>query len=230
MDSSPLGKLSAELRNEIYGLALSFEDTIHIRYTSDIPLESKERFKSDIRLESTEPRATAFLQTCRQIHSEATAMFYANNAFSLELPDVLCIGKIDVSSGIVAFQQFSQPIGDMIKHICVDVEYHQLLACMSVTIAELKQVNSQIDELRGIARSLHVESFKCNLILKPYIAQERKRFDVQLDMSNYVSSRKNAIAGLLEERKIFAAYGKPVPHRIRFPSWFLRRLEEYEGM
>lgn len=67
MENSPLARLPAELRTSIYETALVQEKPISL---SKRPIS-----KSEI------PSFAALLQTCRQIRTEATAVFYSSKSF-----------------------------------------------------------------------------------------------------------------------------------------------------
>lgn len=67
MDKSPLSRLPAELRNFIYGLALSYEEPIAIN-------------KSECRLWAP----PALLHCCREIRREARGLYYSSNIFRVD--------------------------------------------------------------------------------------------------------------------------------------------------
>lgn len=102
MENSPLNKISAELRNQIYELVLMHEHPISI--TAD-------DYVSDLRATNFKLKShpLALLHTCKQISNESTALFYGNNAFHFEFPgrtadkdkDELCL-----------VQRFCASIGD----------------------------------------------------------------------------------------------------------------------
>lgn len=69
--SSKLLLLPAELRNEIYCLALSEKSEIRINL---LPGAAQAR-----------PRRPALLAVCKRIHAEASAMFYVNNMFRITM-------------------------------------------------------------------------------------------------------------------------------------------------
>lgn len=76
MENSPLGRLSSELRNEIYELAL----------TADKPLT----ICTKLSLPSGTPRAPtgsqpALTRVCRQVRKETLTMFYHTNTFLIEV-------------------------------------------------------------------------------------------------------------------------------------------------
>jgi hypothetical protein len=64
MEHSPLNRLSAELRNHIWQLVVSFEDSLLIKANA-----------------SLNARQHPLTRTCRQIRNETIAMFYAHNKF-----------------------------------------------------------------------------------------------------------------------------------------------------
>ena len=74
MDSSPFSRLPAELRNNIYELALHQDAEL---------LVSKNKIRyPHLKLRSSKPyRALAFTQTCRDIRLESSALFYKVNTF-----------------------------------------------------------------------------------------------------------------------------------------------------
>lgn len=71
MDGSLFGKLSAELRNKIYLLALAAPD------------ESED----DSMINYLATDKPALLRTCKRIREEATLLYYANNAFGASIVD-----------------------------------------------------------------------------------------------------------------------------------------------
>ncbi|EME79161.1 uncharacterized protein MYCFIDRAFT_79718 [Pseudocercospora fijiensis CIRAD86] len=185
MDSSPLAKLSAELRNEIYELALSFEDTITVTGTSA---------SSDLECSIGHP--TALIQTCRQIRSEATRMFYANNTFHIGGSG--SSDSVEVTDAFSVLQRFSHTIGlhnsKAIKRISVEVVYHQRMH-FPLEPSAMENINAQIKSMRHAAQFLDTKSFKC--VLKLYsLFQHRFRpaVVVELDVVDYEDSRQKAIA------------------------------------
>ena len=72
MDDSPLARLPRELRNQIYHAVLVRETPVRV----DSPLNSPR-----LRHENHPVSLAALLQTCRQVRSEAAAMFYGLNTF-----------------------------------------------------------------------------------------------------------------------------------------------------
>ena len=76
MDASPLGRLPAELRNRIYELVLIFPTFIEIEPSS----QHAERPKAPELLGSN-PNTFALVKTCKQVHSESSAIIYADNTF-----------------------------------------------------------------------------------------------------------------------------------------------------
>lgn len=84
MDSSTLGRLSAELRNVIYSLVLSADKPISL--TTDRPygklrLTELEVIEGSVEEPLKQPVAIAAV--CRQMRSEATQMFYHVNSFDI---------------------------------------------------------------------------------------------------------------------------------------------------
>lgn len=216
MDSSPFSKLSAELRNEIYELALSFENTIFITNTSDY------------RLKSSTKHPTALLQTCRQIRAEATKMFYANNAF--RVCDSRPTEPYGTSNGFTVVQQFFHTIGlhnsNTIKRMRVDIRFDQR-DLSRIKTPTLKQINSQIADLRHTARFRNLESFKCVLEINIMLVNKWREISVELDILDFVASHGNAIAAHNEEehlRRINRLSFKP---ELRFVVWLLELLEKY---
>ena len=69
MDHSPLNRLSGELRNIIYTMALVQSEPVKVNAFTMI--------KSRLPRESH----AALLQTCRQISAEASSVFYGDNTF-----------------------------------------------------------------------------------------------------------------------------------------------------
>ncbi|PPJ51490.1 hypothetical protein CBER1_07970 [Cercospora berteroae] len=76
MENSPLGRLSSELRNEIYELALTADKPLTI--CSKLSLPSGTR-RAPI---GTQPALT---KVCRQIRKETLTMFYHTNTFLIEV-------------------------------------------------------------------------------------------------------------------------------------------------
>ncbi|KAK5132401.1 hypothetical protein LTR08_009084 [Meristemomyces frigidus] len=90
MDNSPLARLPAELRNDIYTLALTQPGRIH--FPDDLPTTCRCLTTPYIATDEgweiapLSPNATALARTCRQIREESTELFYAENVFEFELP------------------------------------------------------------------------------------------------------------------------------------------------
>ena len=81
MDSSPLSLLPAELRNEIYRLALTQSEGVDLEYPA-----AQDSDDDAGCLQSADMKhlnLTALLYTCKQINNEARALIYAYNIFIL---------------------------------------------------------------------------------------------------------------------------------------------------
>ena len=81
MDSSPLSLLPAELRNEIYRLALTQSEGVDLEYPA-----AQDSDDDAGCLQSADMKhlnLTALLYTCKQINNEARTLIYANNIFIL---------------------------------------------------------------------------------------------------------------------------------------------------
>lgn len=84
MDALPLGRLPAELRNEIYELALSLGRPIPVWY-QHVTQDGTETQTLELRTTSDFLSTLALTTTCRQLRRETADMFFACNAFSLEV-------------------------------------------------------------------------------------------------------------------------------------------------
>ncbi|KAH9811726.1 hypothetical protein Tdes44962_MAKER05874 [Teratosphaeria destructans] len=86
MDSSPFGRLSAELRNHIYELVLTSPRPIAlvtVRNHSSTALSTElQRLRKRI----GHTKRTGLTATCSTIRRESTRMFYAANSFELTIP------------------------------------------------------------------------------------------------------------------------------------------------
>ena len=78
MDDSPLGRLPAELRNQIYGLVMYESIPIHVG------LKNAKRAKDALsvhRWGRKIMRGLALVLTCRQIYQESSSLYFAINTF-----------------------------------------------------------------------------------------------------------------------------------------------------
>ncbi|TKA83864.1 hypothetical protein B0A55_00169 [Friedmanniomyces simplex] len=104
MDGSPMKKLAAELRNQIYELAISHPAAIHLRQDP-----------SGSALAIAQPadkrhRVTLSLQaTCKQFRDECTTMFYPLNDFVITTHPAATKG--DRTHYLLAMQDFVASIG-----------------------------------------------------------------------------------------------------------------------
>ncbi|KAI4661574.1 uncharacterized protein J4E78_004363 [Alternaria triticimaculans] len=117
-DNSPLLQLPGELRNRIYKFVLHYHLPIYV----DIPALEDEHGNSVPR-ENTR-RMLALLYTCRQIHSEASMMYYALNTFQFELDTSL----IECTSSLTAEQlnavKSIDMTGELVEEIEMRAEHH----------------------------------------------------------------------------------------------------------
>ncbi|KAF7195273.1 hypothetical protein HII31_03479 [Pseudocercospora fuligena] len=184
MESSPFGKLSAELRNEIYELALTFEDTLIVTETS-----------ASNGLYCSVAHPTALLQTSRQIRSEATKMFYANNSFHITDSDTSHEKEVTRSFSIL--QRFFNTIGlhnsNAIKHLSLDLVYHQQNA-RHTHPAAMEKVIDQIDWMCDTAKFRNFESFECVLKINYSFRDRYRPVVVELDVLDFEKSRQKGIA------------------------------------
>jgi len=89
-DLTLLFRLSAEIRNQIYELALHQNDPINVRRKS----ESRTRVPPPpLRLEHEVSHPMALTTTCRQIRAECVQLFYATNTFAINCGWSNCHGK-----------------------------------------------------------------------------------------------------------------------------------------
>ncbi|RMY98375.1 hypothetical protein D0862_07616 [Hortaea werneckii] len=79
MDNSPLTKLSAELRNEIYHLVLYSPKGFNIIYIGNILFDDKV-----LRNENQQAHPLALTATCKALRTETLQLFYALNTFTIK--------------------------------------------------------------------------------------------------------------------------------------------------
>ncbi|KAK4952372.1 hypothetical protein LTR10_009178 [Elasticomyces elasticus] len=79
MANSHLGRLSAELRNDIYHLALLQPEPIKVRWSLDRTLKPESLTST-----SPTPNPTALLSTCKAMNEDCSKMMYHNNTFLFE--------------------------------------------------------------------------------------------------------------------------------------------------
>ncbi|KAI7280677.1 hypothetical protein KC345_g4597 [Hortaea werneckii] len=79
MDNSPLTKLSAELRNEIYHLVLYSPEGFTIIYIGNILFDDKV-----LRNENHQVQPLALTATCKALRTETLQLFYAINTFTFK--------------------------------------------------------------------------------------------------------------------------------------------------
>ncbi|KAI4706261.1 hypothetical protein J4E89_008995 [Alternaria sp. Ai002NY15] len=117
-DNSPLLQLPGELRNRIYKFVLHYHLPVYI----DIPALEDEHGNSVPR-ENTR-RMLALLYTCRQVHSEASMMYFALNTFQFELDTSL----IEFTSSLTAEQlnavKSIDMTGELVEEIEMRAEHH----------------------------------------------------------------------------------------------------------
>lgn len=83
MENSPLAKLPAELRNNIWELALRADKPVEV--TGDYYIEAPPvDFKLAPNQVQEMAKALALTQTCRQIHSECILLFFHVNTFEFD--------------------------------------------------------------------------------------------------------------------------------------------------
>ncbi|KAK5677816.1 hypothetical protein LTS10_009699 [Elasticomyces elasticus] len=85
MDTSPFGKLSAELRNQIYELVIYKPTSIAVHYDA-----SAARFMSRFGTTGDEKAANSFAisRVCRAMRHECTGMIYSGNSFEFTVVDL----------------------------------------------------------------------------------------------------------------------------------------------
>lgn len=97
METSRLGKLSAEIRNHIYELALTQDEPINIT-SNEVPFGRQRLSRYN---KNQHPLALAL--TCRQAHHECLQLFYASNSFIFYLDNGLPSDFEDVSEMALTF-------------------------------------------------------------------------------------------------------------------------------
>lgn len=103
MEASPFQKLLPELRNRVYELALVHDRPIQVspNTTPEGQIKIRGKLKDEYHL-------TTLLQTCKQIRSETTELFYAQNTFNVSWPEYPDIPRNELR----AFKEFTTQLGD----------------------------------------------------------------------------------------------------------------------
>lgn len=111
--------LPPELRNAIYGHALSVSKPIRVRYdTFDLCWAY---------IDEANPPCTPVLRTCRTINTEATALLYGSNHFQVVSPDLHnFLRQIAASARHIRHLEILQPINSF-----DEVGFHPCLAPLS---------------------------------------------------------------------------------------------------
>lgn len=143
MDKSPLNKLSAELRNQIYEFALQKFDPIEIEIIAAAPHSRR----SSVHSNQDTRACMALTKTCKQIHKESTGIFYSVNTFR-------------VLANMLAGERW-----DRVKHVIEDEEGTRwrkwfkiigerrftLLSDVEVDLGWVDRIGTGVDNVREIS-------------------------------------------------------------------------------
>ncbi|KAK3649202.1 hypothetical protein LTR56_007042 [Elasticomyces elasticus] len=224
--ASPLLRLPGELRTEIYKLVVDVEGTILISHR-----------KADQKLFGVvldfEPlsHSLALLQTCKQIHAEASPMFYSLNTFEIKARNNA--GGAHLRNGadlaLSTIPMFLAQIGSInaaaLRHISFDMG---AIRVQDTTAARRREtVLNMIQELESWSL------FRPEWGLKASIRLLIDREDLEngmflmiapIDLSNVVNSVIDAARSLLDKVKLEAEGERPGQKEGFKMVWFLAKV------
>ncbi|GIZ47085.1 hypothetical protein CKM354_001018600 [Cercospora kikuchii] len=135
MDNSPLGKLSAELRNEVYRLVVSAEKPLVVCKNHSAP-----------ELSAVQPALT---RTCRQIREESLGMFYHANTFVMELITTMFWGDYVESDSI---HQRTKEVSAWLQ--CTSQKHHDTIRHSKLVICKPEIEDAEYTDWRPLAQAL----------------------------------------------------------------------------
>ncbi|KAI7264297.1 hypothetical protein KC345_g8872 [Hortaea werneckii] len=104
MDKSPLSKLAAEIRNEIYELVLCPSDGIHIGLVEGTVAAVK------LAHPPPEQKICSLLATCKAIRKECRSMFYETNVFQIDEPSVSTKTSQNDEENVVRMKRYAESV------------------------------------------------------------------------------------------------------------------------
>ncbi|KAI7259288.1 hypothetical protein KC343_g2335 [Hortaea werneckii] len=167
MDNSPLTKLSAELRNEIYHLVLYSPKGFNIIYIGNILFDDKV-----LRNENHQVHPLALTATCKALRTETLQLFYALNTFTFKfkhfdlLEDVFGVFRDRIGDDCVrALRQVFAECYDPIvvfkppRGVCENVAQREWMFCRVEIVlnpgpSPLRPKIRVLDESKGIMNQL----------------------------------------------------------------------------
>jgi hypothetical protein len=160
MDASPFSNLSPELRNKVYEYSLQQEQPILIKAYST-PKATKPEHRTNIAY------PLGLTQSCREIRTECTKLFYAINTFTI------LVGDIESKTHVHRqFESFRTAIGcsnaSLISSVVFEIE--------PVPVGSLSTMEDDLDKLFGFLRQVATEhvrkEWSCNFRAKASIVDK----------------------------------------------------------
>ncbi|KAI7374092.1 hypothetical protein KC336_g20281 [Hortaea werneckii] len=175
MDASPLAKLPAELRNNIYHEVLLQEETIKLTFK---PAEKNVKSRVLLSGSRQQHQMLALTLTCKPLRRETHDLFFALNSFEILVPEIgagsgtLSIAIHRFLDGVTTFSARSA-----IKSIALDFSQHQ--------------VPKLYGALGDLKRNI-LPPYPClPLKLRASVASasvDEEHLDIELDIQNLASS------------------------------------------
>ncbi|KAK5683937.1 hypothetical protein LTS10_003800 [Elasticomyces elasticus] len=224
--ASPLLRLSGELRTEIYKLVVTIESTIHISHR-----------KADHKLFGvvldSEPisHSINLLQTCKQIHAEASPMFYSLNTFEIKARNNA--GGAHLRNGadlaLSTIPMFLAQIGTInaaaLRHISFDMGAIRVLD----TTAGRRR-DTVLDMIREL-ESWYIARPEWGLKASMRLLIDREDLDkgmflmiAPIELSNVVNSVIDAARSLLDKVKLETGGERPGQMEGFKMVWFLAKV------
>ncbi|KAK4899997.1 hypothetical protein LTR27_002760 [Elasticomyces elasticus] len=224
--ASPLLRLPGELRTEIYKLVVTIESTIHISHRK----ADHKLFGVVLDLEPISHNIT-LLQTCKQIHAEASPLFYTLNTFEIKARNNA--GGAHLRNGaelaLSTLPMFLAQIGSInaaaLRHISFDMG---AIRVQDTTAARRREtVLHMVQELE----SWYIARREWGLKTSMRLLIDREDLDngmflmiAPIDLSNVVNSVIDAARSLLEKVKLEAEGERPGQMEGFKMVWFLAKV------
>ncbi|KAI6888380.1 hypothetical protein KC363_g898 [Hortaea werneckii] len=188
MDASPIAKLPAELRNNIYHEVLLHEKTIKLTFQ---PAEKNAKSRVLLSGSRQQHQMLALTLTCKPLRRETYDLFFALNSFEISVPET----PAESSTSSIAIHRFLDGVTTFsarsaIKSITLDFSQHQ--------------VPKLYGALRDLQRNILPPYPRLPLKFRTSVASEfvdEESLDIELDIQNLVSSIGKGLEKIKGSRK-----------------------------
>lgn len=182
MDASPLNKLPAELRNNIYELALHNPGGIDI----DV------MFANKIITAQASQQLLALTETCKQIRQESLPLFYATNTFSFATSDLdIATNPLRVGHCFASVKKWFHGLGEQ-KAVVNEVEVYLGGWYPYADNSYNHEFVKMIMDYQGIFAS---HSVKLTIRIMPFCNEKWDFLNVKIPMHDLDEARRS-VAGL----------------------------------